>query len=207
MRGFVRSGLHRRVLAALVLTATATWCLWPMGALQTPAAQTPAGAGGGGGGRDSFGNEPVAPLRPSPLDLALFSRPLWPPVEIAESSPSAPVSTEKLAVPSQPLRLQLLAITREGDRYIATLYDPDADRLLSVSEGEPVSGAELPGGGRGLGGLGGLGGRVIESISPDAIRLLNPATGAVDTIKLVAAAPTSLDPDSAVHVADASDAR
>ncbi len=55
--------------------------------------------------------------------------------------PPAPVvaAREPEPPPPPPLKLQLLAIVREGDgTYRALVYDPDQDALLALAEGQSV---------------------------------------------------------------------
>ncbi len=67
------------------------------------------------------------------LDSAAFRVPLWI-VEPAPPTAPSPVVTP----PPPPLRLQLLAIVKEGVGYKAAIYDPDSDKLQIVSAGERI---------------------------------------------------------------------
>lgn len=78
------------------------------------------------------------------LDLDAFRAPVW------VAAPAPPPPPSRVADP-RPLKLQLLAITRERDAYRAFLYDPDADRLLVVGDGQAV------------------GPRSVERVTPDAV--------------------------------------
>jgi hypothetical protein len=80
--------------------------------------------------------EPALREAPEPvrLDVAAFHAPLW----IAPVPPPPPPKPEPPPPPPPPLKLQLLAIVREADTLKAVLYDPDADRILVVAEGEPL---------------------------------------------------------------------
>ncbi len=66
----------------------------------------------------------------APLDLAAFSAPLW------LAPPAPPESPTVAALP--PLRLQLIAVVRTDDGLRAVLFDPDANRLYSLAEGESL---------------------------------------------------------------------
>jgi hypothetical protein len=68
-----------------------------------------------------------------PLNLAAFRAPLWvvpPPPPVAAAPPPPP----------PPLKLQLVAIVREGEVCKAALYDPDQDKLFIVGKGERIAG-------------------------------------------------------------------
>jgi hypothetical protein len=68
-----------------------------------------------------------------PLDLAAFHAPLW----VVPPPPPPPAAP---APPPPPLKLQLIAIVREGEGYKAALYDPDQDKLFIVGTGERIAG-------------------------------------------------------------------
>lgn len=71
------------------------------------------------------------------LNLAAFQARIWnprpDPVErtVAEVDPAEP--------PPAPLRLQLVAIVRDGEELRAALYDPDANELRLARVGESVA--------------------------------------------------------------------
>ena len=113
----------------LAVAVCAVWSLWP---LKRPAIDTTV-------------PQPERTATPAPdrLDLAAFDAPIWlaPPPEPTPPAPPAP------------LRLQLLAVFRDGDELRAALYDPDSDRLRIVASGDTV------------------GGRVIERVLADAVSL------------------------------------
>ena len=46
----------------------------------------------------------------------------------------------RAALPPLPLRLQLIAIVRDGEAFKAAVYDPDADRILVVAVGDSIAG-------------------------------------------------------------------
>ncbi len=70
-----------------------------------------------------------------PIDESAFLALLWnvPPtpatVEPAERDP---------ATPEPAMRYQLIGITRDRGRLFAVLYDPEADRLLTVGDGDRI---------------------------------------------------------------------
>lgn len=108
--------------AVMALAGCAVWAFWPLGSAEVAAPERAA--------------PPVAPSAgaPAPLDLAAFNAPLW----VAPPPPPPPVvaSVPPPPPPVPPLRWQLLAIVREGESWRAIVYDPDADRVLSLGEGE-----------------------------------------------------------------------
>lgn len=116
----------RRLIAGCVgaVTLCLAWALWPL----SPAPAQP----------------PAVHAAPQPLpsevhlalDLDAFRAPIW----VAEAPPPPPPAAP---APPPPLKLQLLAITREGDALRAVLYDPDTDRLHVVGDGETVTGGTV----------------------------------------------------------------
>src|ERR1043165_478815 len=72
------------------------------------------------------------------LDAAAFRVPTW----AADPAPAAPPASASPPPPPPPLKLQLLAIMKEGDgsetTYKAAVYDPDSDKLLVVAAGERI---------------------------------------------------------------------
>lgn len=98
-----------------------------------------------------------SPMRVA-LDVDAFRAPIWVQPPPSEPAPDAP--------PPQPLKIQLLAILRDGEVYRAALYDPDADRLFVAATGEAVAG------------------RVIERVTADSVGLLD--RGEVRTLSLAA---------------------
>jgi hypothetical protein len=69
------------------------------------------------------------------LDLAAFRTPIW----VAEPTPPPPAAPAQPPPPPPPLKIQLLAIIREGDTaYRAAVYDPDTDQILVVAAGEKL---------------------------------------------------------------------
>jgi hypothetical protein len=67
------------------------------------------------------------------LDQAAFRVPIW----VAEAAPPTPPPAIATP-PPPPLKLQLLAIVKEGETYKAAVYDPDSDRLLVLGAGDRV---------------------------------------------------------------------
>ncbi len=123
-------------LATLAAIALAAW--WALGPL---ASVEPIDA--------NLAEAPSDPVSARPVHLALdtrpFSTPLWvaPPAPPPSPKPEPPPPPPP---PPPPLKLQLVAIVREpgidGAAAIAgvLLYDPDADRLLSLREGDTLDG-------------------------------------------------------------------
>jgi hypothetical protein len=118
-----------RAMAVLVgLGAVAAAAVWAFSPLETPDLAPPPAAAPA----EAPAAGPVAAL-----DLSAFRAPLW----IAPPPPPPPVVAvrEPEPPPPPPLKLQLLAIVREGDgSYRALVYDPDTDRLMTLAEGEKL---------------------------------------------------------------------
>jgi hypothetical protein len=109
----------------VAVVCCAAWALWP---LPTPAIDEPSM-------EVKPGDAKPAKVVP-PIDLAAFHAPLW----VAPPPPPAPPAPTP---PAPPLRLQLIAILREGEgtpSYKAAIYDPDQDKLLIVGKGETIAG-------------------------------------------------------------------
>ncbi len=137
--------------AAAVLSCAA-WAFWPLPARTIDAAPYE-----------------VPPTTDSPraaLDLDAFRAPVWIAAAPAVKAPAPP--------PPPPLRLQLLAIVRDGGALRAALYDPDSDRLFVVSSGETI------------------GGRTVETVTADRVDLKD-AFG-VRTLSLASAGGTGERP-------------
>jgi len=88
-----------------------------------------------------------APPRPpaetlAPLELVGFERPVFTiaaepdPVGLA-SAPPPP------SPPPPPLRLELLAIERDGEGLRAVLFDPDENTVVTVSHGDDIAGRSV----------------------------------------------------------------
>lgn len=113
-----------RVIATSLVLACGVWGLWPLGPVEVDPPEFAAISA-------AATTEPIR----SVFDLAAFNAPLWvapvpPPKKVAEAPPPPPPP------PPPPLRWQLLAIIREDGTYRALLYDPDADKLFTLAEGE-----------------------------------------------------------------------
>ena len=116
------------------LVITTAWAIWPLQTASFSAPAVPVDSAEG------------AKAATADDDVSAFRAPLW----VAPPPPPAPPS---VAPPPPPLKLQLLAVIREGDRYKAMLYDPDADRIVVASEGER------------------LGERTVESVSAAGVQI------------------------------------
>jgi hypothetical protein len=124
-----RSGVrHRQVLPIAAAAATVTcgtWALWP---LRTEPFSVPSIIGNRG---ESSPSAAVA------LDMTPFHAPLW-------VAPPAPPPPPPAAALPAPLKLQLIAILRDGDAgYRAALYDPDTDKLTIVGTGDSIAGRTI----------------------------------------------------------------
>ncbi len=101
---------------------------------------------------------------PSPTRLALDTRGFNTPVWVAPPAPPPPPTPEPPPPPPPPLKLQLIAIVRDAnDTMSVMLYDPDADRMLSLKEGDVLPDA---------------GDRVIERITAATVQIKDPPTRA-----------------------------
>lgn len=70
------------------------------------------------------------------LDVSAFRAPLW--IAPPPPPPTTPVVAEKPEPPPPPLKLQILAIVRDGETDRALLYDPDTDKPFWVSSGQSI---------------------------------------------------------------------
>ena len=130
------------LMSAAALVALAVWALRPLpvpalaGDLPTAAAPEPATA-------------PI--IQGASLDTRAFSTPLW-------VAPPAPPTPPPPPPPPPPLKLQLIAIVTEpapdapasaapapGTAAIRSvlIYDPDADRMLSLKVGDRIPGRTI----------------------------------------------------------------
>lgn len=89
--------------------------------------------------------ESVPRLQRPAVDLAAFSAPLW-------VAPPAPPATPPITDPPKPLpplRVQVLAIVVDAEdighepEFSVLIYDPDADRVLSLRSGDQVAGRTI----------------------------------------------------------------
>ncbi|MFN0011301.1 MAG: hypothetical protein ACKVS8_06620 [Phycisphaerales bacterium] len=80
------------------------------------------------------------------MDLAPYRAPIWvappPPPPAPKPAPPPP--------PPPPLKLQLLAIIDEPTGRAAVCYDPDADRIVTIRDGDRSTGAATWGGRTGV---------------------------------------------------------
>jgi hypothetical protein len=133
------TGWLRRLALAVAVAACAWWALGPM---EHPEVE-----------KHAWPPPPPTAAPPArqllSLDVSAFSAPLW------VAPPSAPVAEATASTP--PLRLQLVAIVRDGESLRAVLYDPDTDRLLVSGPGDAV------------------GDGTIESVSLSGLVLRNPS--------------------------------
>lgn len=112
-------------LAVLSLAACAAWALRPLGPARADTPEIVAMPPG-----DLPGSARLA------LDVTAFSTPLWIAPPPPPASPSTAAALPPPAPPPPPLRWQLLAIVRHEGAYRAFIYDPDADKLLVLGEGD-----------------------------------------------------------------------
>lgn len=144
-----RQRAHRLVpaMAVGVIAVAAWWAFKPLRPTELP---TPDLAAAGTTESPS----------PSPTRLALDTRGFSTPVWVAPPAPPPPPTPEPPPPPPPPLKLQLIAIVREtNDTMSVMLYDPDADRMLSLKEGDALPGAA---------------GRVIQKITAATVQIKDP---------------------------------
>lgn len=109
----------RAAWLAIPAGLAAAWAFWPMrspGLSSTDAVRS-----------SEVGHDAGA----TSLDLGAFRSPLW------ITPPPPPPPPAPPPVPP-PVRLQLLAVIHEEGVYKAVLYDPDADRVVVVAQGETL---------------------------------------------------------------------
>jgi hypothetical protein len=126
--------LLRPVAPALAVLAAAAWALAPLGPEDVPIPTAPKIA--------PQSSEPTTAAQLA-LDVSAFRVPLW----VAPPTPPTPpraIPPSPAPAPLTPLKLALLAIVHEGpvggDTYRALLYDPDADRILALTQGQQAGG-------------------------------------------------------------------
>ena len=74
-----------------------------------------------------------------PFDDRHFSAvKLWNPVAKAKPTPDLNPENTRTPATTEKVRLQLIGITKEGEKLYAALYDPDQDRLLIVADGDQI---------------------------------------------------------------------
>lgn len=66
------------------------------------------------------------------IDPQVFAVALWNPRPRPEAPPPA------VEAPTEPIRLQLVAVVRDGTSLRAAVYDPEDDRIHLVTDGEMV---------------------------------------------------------------------
>lgn len=111
---------------------------------------------------------PAEPEPPAALDLAAFSTPLW----VAPPPPPQPPPPPPPPPPLPPLKIQLIAIVAEpGNARSVLVYDPEADRLLTLRAGDAIAG------------------RTVEQIAGDAVRFKEGASTRTITLADAAASP------------------
>lgn len=123
--GLRRTARRWGVAGGVLTLAAGAWAVWPPSSIPVQTVQLRAGV-------------PAPKLAKTPgIDLAAFNAPIW--------NPTPP---PKPPVPLPPLRLQLIAITREiapdgAERFRAAVYDPEINELAQVIAGERVAGREV----------------------------------------------------------------
>ncbi|MFN0012197.1 MAG: hypothetical protein ACKVS8_11205 [Phycisphaerales bacterium] len=135
------TGVARGGRAALFIPVAlcAAWAFWPLGSSD---AVVPGAAA-------VESREPLPP-RDSPravaMDLSAYRAPIWvappPPPPAPKPAPAPP--------PPPPLKLQLLAIIDEPTGRAAVCYDPDADRIVTIRDGEKSTSTAGWGGRKGV---------------------------------------------------------
>lgn len=106
----------------LAIGVSAAWAFWPQ-RHTAPVIVEP------------MSEEPHSPA-PSvvPLDLAVFRTPLW----IVPPPPPKPVEATP-PPPPPPLKLQLIGISMTEGTPSAMLFDPDAGRIVTVTQGQVLA--------------------------------------------------------------------
>jgi hypothetical protein len=114
-------GVAGRALAGMCVAVCGVWAFAPLESARVEAPEL------------TVSSAAASEAAPRALDLSAFNAPLWfapppPPTKVAESASPPP--------PPPPLKWQLLAIVREGHALRALVYDPDADRVIVLGEGD-----------------------------------------------------------------------
>ncbi len=123
-----RPGRGGLIAAGVLLAVLAMWALWPI----RPAVFAPLDAA-------PIPDSTSAGAVPTPtLDLAAFDRPVFT-IAAPPELPKPAAAPPPPPLPP-PLKLQLLAIEKLGDGFRAVLYDPDADKVVTVASGNTVAG-------------------------------------------------------------------
>ena len=74
------------------------------------------------------------------LDQSAFIANLWNPPPVKQSKTKQAMKEPRRA---QPLKLQLIGITNDGNTLKAAIYDPDSDQLLIVASGQSILGCTI----------------------------------------------------------------
>ncbi|MGE3109826.1 MAG: hypothetical protein AB7O77_15930 [Phycisphaerales bacterium] len=154
----------RRLIIAGAIIVASVWALRPVERDRTPQLpQSPTVPTA----------DPSTQSLSASLDLVAFQTPLW----VAPPAPPPAPPPTPAPPPPAPLRLQLLAIIKSGDdangrsagasgspssaTYSAMFYDPDANKVIVLAEGDTLPGA---------------GGRTIAKITALDIQIREPRT-------------------------------
>lgn len=143
-------------LFAVAIVPTLAWALWPSGSADLPRVREPE-------------TTSTAAVTPASFDADAFSTPIW----VAAPLPPSPPETERVPPPpppSEPLKVQLLSIVREGDTRRAMIFDPDTKKVLTLAVGDRV-GAPADG-------------RTIASISDKEVIVSGPPPHTSQTLSL-----------------------
>lgn len=114
------------LISIILLTSATAYALWPLGSAAPSAPESLPDAA------------PRAPAKPRALDLAAFRAPLW----VAPIPPPPPPAPPP---PPPPLKLQLIAISSDPAHatFSATIFDPDSNKLLTLSQGQSIDGRTI----------------------------------------------------------------
>lgn len=116
-----RTGLAGAAAVALAVA----WALWPLGAVGIATRELPA-------------LQPEVKASPAMLSASAFDAPLWTIIPPPEPPPPPPAPP-----PLPPLKLELLGISFDPaapGSFRASLFDPEANRVLVAARGDTVAG-------------------------------------------------------------------
>lgn len=139
---------------ATACALAATWALCPLPGTGVPSAEAVLAS-----------IQPAAPIggtagTVAPFDAAAFHAPIW----IAANAETAPIEPEPpLPIAAPPSRVTLLAIARDASH--ALVHDQDADRVLTLRQGDQVQG------------------RTVTSVEPGRV-VLTLGSGQTQTLEL-----------------------